>query len=342
MRRNPHTRPYRARRVTDQVTHRRIVVTTGRATSPRRTLGADTCPAPRRGRHRRNRPRPAGAGPRGRRDAPTRSAAGWEPPRESRRGGRRGCARCQRPASGSGWQTTSTFTAVNYGAPDFLTTAQSAGLGGGTNFFAAGPAGLTTASQSIDVSAQAAAIDAGRVGRRSAACWGLCESGGLGHRRRRLPERLGSGARAVDDRTGDRGRAQQPDVASVTHHHDARADGDARHPGGADGEAGGGQLQRRVPRQHRPRARPAAGSGGGGFGECGAGGRGGVGAAAGVDPVCQPDKPSQRARWVGVRRPPRTGAAGERGRWPPDADRDVLPGPGGGAAGAGPLAGDDA
>ena len=64
-----------------------------------------------------------------------------------------------------GWQTTSTFTAVNYGSPDSPTTAQSARLGGGTNFFAGGPGGaLATASQTADVSAQAAAIDAGRVG----------------------------------------------------------------------------------------------------------------------------------------------------------------------------------
>lgn len=63
------------------------------------------------------------------------------------------------------WQTTSTFTAVNYGAPDFPTASQGARAGGGVNFFAGGPGGaVATASQTVDVSAQAAAIDAGRVG----------------------------------------------------------------------------------------------------------------------------------------------------------------------------------
>ena len=63
-----------------------------------------------------------------------------------------------------GWTVESTFTAVKYGAPGFLTVADSTALGGGVNFFAGGPGGGTAgASQVIDVSVAAAEIDAGKV-----------------------------------------------------------------------------------------------------------------------------------------------------------------------------------
>jgi hypothetical protein len=63
-----------------------------------------------------------------------------------------------------GWTVESTFTAVQYGAPSFLTTADGAALGGGVNFFAGGPGGATAAAtQVIDVSAAAAEIDAAKV-----------------------------------------------------------------------------------------------------------------------------------------------------------------------------------
>ena len=63
-----------------------------------------------------------------------------------------------------GWTVESTFTAVQYGTPSFLTAADSAALGGGTNFFAGGPGGaLGAATQVIDVSAAAAEIDRGQV-----------------------------------------------------------------------------------------------------------------------------------------------------------------------------------
>jgi hypothetical protein len=63
-----------------------------------------------------------------------------------------------------GWTVESTFTAVQYGAPAFLTAADSAALGGGANFFAGGPGGAASAAtQVIDVSAAAAEIDAGKV-----------------------------------------------------------------------------------------------------------------------------------------------------------------------------------
>ena len=58
-----------------------------------------------------------------------------------------------------GWNVTSTFTAVAYGAPDFLTTDDAAKLGGGANFFAGGPGGeVSSASQTIDVSEAQAEI----------------------------------------------------------------------------------------------------------------------------------------------------------------------------------------
>jgi hypothetical protein len=63
-----------------------------------------------------------------------------------------------------GWTVESTFTAVQYGAPAFLTAADSAALGGGANFFAGGPGGAASAAtQVIDVSGAAAEIDAGKV-----------------------------------------------------------------------------------------------------------------------------------------------------------------------------------
>ena len=63
-----------------------------------------------------------------------------------------------------GWTTTGTFSAVQYGAPDFLTTAFAAQIGGGKNFMSGGRnAPLSTATQTIDVSAAAPDIDAGGV-----------------------------------------------------------------------------------------------------------------------------------------------------------------------------------
>jgi hypothetical protein len=63
-----------------------------------------------------------------------------------------------------GWTVESTFTAVQYGAPSFLTAADGAAVGGGTNFFAGGPGGeLGAATQVIDVSAVAAEVDRGQV-----------------------------------------------------------------------------------------------------------------------------------------------------------------------------------
>lgn len=60
------------------------------------------------------------------------------------------------------WETTSTYTAVQYGAPQFPTPAESARIGGGENFFAGGPGGaVSTARQVVGVSGRAAAIDAG-------------------------------------------------------------------------------------------------------------------------------------------------------------------------------------
>ncbi len=63
-----------------------------------------------------------------------------------------------------GWTVESTFTAVQYGAPAFLTAADSTALGGGVNFFAGGPGGaLSAATQVVDLSGAAAEIDAGQV-----------------------------------------------------------------------------------------------------------------------------------------------------------------------------------
>ncbi|HEX5899502.1 MAG TPA: hypothetical protein VFY32_08890 [Solirubrobacteraceae bacterium] len=63
-----------------------------------------------------------------------------------------------------GWTVESTFTAVQYGAPGFLTAADSTALGGGVNFFAGGPGGaLSAATQVIDMSGAATEIDAGKV-----------------------------------------------------------------------------------------------------------------------------------------------------------------------------------
>jgi hypothetical protein len=60
------------------------------------------------------------------------------------------------------WTTTASFTATQYGAPGFPTTAQSTSIGGGRNFFAGGNTALATATQTVDVSAAGSQIDAGR------------------------------------------------------------------------------------------------------------------------------------------------------------------------------------
>jgi hypothetical protein len=64
-----------------------------------------------------------------------------------------------------GWTAVGDVTAVQYGASGgFPTTADSAALGGGANFFAGGPAGdANAAAQTVDVSSAAAEIDAGEV-----------------------------------------------------------------------------------------------------------------------------------------------------------------------------------
>jgi hypothetical protein len=61
-----------------------------------------------------------------------------------------------------GWTVESTFTAVKYGAPNFLTVEDGTRLRGGANFFAGGPGGqVSAASQTIDLSGAARDIDAG-------------------------------------------------------------------------------------------------------------------------------------------------------------------------------------
>jgi hypothetical protein len=59
------------------------------------------------------------------------------------------------------WTVTGEFTAVKYGAESFPTTANGTSIGGGVNFFAGGNSEVSTATQTVDVSASAAAIDAG-------------------------------------------------------------------------------------------------------------------------------------------------------------------------------------
>jgi hypothetical protein len=62
------------------------------------------------------------------------------------------------------WTTTSNFTVVQYGAPDFPDTSVSSAIGGGKNFFAGGPSTTSSsATQTVDVSDRAAQIDAGEL-----------------------------------------------------------------------------------------------------------------------------------------------------------------------------------
>ncbi|CAN5590432.1 hypothetical protein BH20ACT19_BH20ACT19_06400 [soil metagenome] len=69
-----------------------------------------------------------------------------------------------------GWGATPSFTAVKYGSPDFPSTALSASIGGGSNFFAGGPNAATSiGEQTFDVSVAAPEIDSGRVSVRLAA-----------------------------------------------------------------------------------------------------------------------------------------------------------------------------
>jgi hypothetical protein len=61
-----------------------------------------------------------------------------------------------------GWTTDGQFTEVAYGAPDFLTTDDSASWGGGANFFAGGPDNAaSSATQVVSVAGSATQIDGG-------------------------------------------------------------------------------------------------------------------------------------------------------------------------------------
>lgn len=63
-----------------------------------------------------------------------------------------------------GWETTSSFTAIQYGVGELPSTAVSAEIGGGTNFFGGGPSNHdSSASQLIDVSDAASEIDTGEA-----------------------------------------------------------------------------------------------------------------------------------------------------------------------------------
>jgi hypothetical protein len=61
-----------------------------------------------------------------------------------------------------GWTTDGPFTEVAYGAPEFLTSDDSASWGGGESFFAGGPdSAASSATQVVSVASDAARIDAG-------------------------------------------------------------------------------------------------------------------------------------------------------------------------------------
>lgn len=61
------------------------------------------------------------------------------------------------------WTVEGAFTAVQYGAPGFLTQEQSGTWAGGANFFGGGIGASSSAAQTVDVSAAAAEIDSGDV-----------------------------------------------------------------------------------------------------------------------------------------------------------------------------------
>jgi hypothetical protein len=61
------------------------------------------------------------------------------------------------------WSVLGNLDVVAYGAPDFPTAADAAGIGGGANFFAGGEQQTSQGVQTVDVSAAAAQIDAGQV-----------------------------------------------------------------------------------------------------------------------------------------------------------------------------------
>ena len=64
----------------------------------------------------------------------------------------------------SNWSETGGSTAVLYGAPGFPTVAQRTALGGGSNFFAGGTVGTSTATQNVNMAAGSFdEIDAGEV-----------------------------------------------------------------------------------------------------------------------------------------------------------------------------------
>jgi hypothetical protein len=69
------------------------------------------------------------------------------------------------PAAPAGWATTGGFTQVRYGAADFPDASDAQSVKGGTQLMAGGPGGpsVSTATQTVDLSAAAAQIDGGAV-----------------------------------------------------------------------------------------------------------------------------------------------------------------------------------
>ena len=238
---------------------------------PRRT-GADPIAAVAPGRARRERVRPVHG----------RLVAGLAACRPARRRARRArrcragtwsSTRAPRPARAPpdsvaqlplpGWTVESTFTAVQYGAPGFLTAADSTALGGGVNFFAGGPGGATSAAtQVVDVSG-AAAGDRCREGRGDAL--------GAARRllRRRPITRRGHGDVPERRRRRAGGAIALPAVTPDRPQLGDRADRPVRLGAGAGGHPPdlgahrrhprGGLLQRRLHRQRQPRARLRSG-----------------------------------------------------------------------------------
>ena len=70
---------------------------------------------------------------------------------------------CGAGGTAPGWTASGGFTVVQYGTSGYPSTAVSSAIGGGANFFTGGCTASAAATQTIDVSAYAAAIDAGHV-----------------------------------------------------------------------------------------------------------------------------------------------------------------------------------
>ena len=122
----------------------------------------------------------------------------------------------------SNWSETGGSTAVLYGAPGFPTLAQRTALGGGSNFFAGGTVGTSTATQNVNMAAELRRDRRGRGDREPERPSGRLRRPGRPRKRHRvLPRCRRRDPEQLQDRAGD--CRQRGNVTSLLYRSRTRA-----------------------------------------------------------------------------------------------------------------------